>query len=369
MFAESLRLRSFRTYEQAELELGSGVTVICGANGSGKTNLLEALYFGCTGRSCRTTNEREVVRFGDRVARVEVDVAGAAGGHRIAVGFTPGQPKHMSVDGEPVESLLSAPERPLLSVFLPERLELVKGPPGVRRAHLDRLVAALWPPRAENRRAFGRALAQRNALLAGVRDRRVDDGTIAAWDAELARCAVTLAADRRDAVAELAPYVAQTGAELGLPHELVIAYRSQAATMSELEFGALLEQRRGADVERGFTQSGPHRDELVLTHGGRELRAYGSQGQQRAALLALLLAERDLVEQTRGTAPVLLLDDVLSELDGVRRELLVARVAQAGQTLLTATEIEQLPAAIRERVRHVEVAGGGVRPAGVRVAA
>lgn len=136
-----MSLRSFRSYERAELELGSGVTVVCGANGSGKTNLIEALYFGCTGRSCRTTNERELVRFGDDLARVEADVVDGGVRHRLAAGLAPGNPKHMTVDTNPVDSLLTAPERPLLSVFLPERMELVKE----HRDYAEHISTALSP--------------------------------------------------------------------------------------------------------------------------------------------------------------------------------------------------------------------------------
>jgi DNA replication and repair protein RecF len=143
-----LRLRDFRGYAAAEVRLGPGLTVVHGRNGAGKTNLLEALYFGCTGRSCRTSNERELVRFGAQAARVEVQTQDTDGrAHELAVGFQPGEPKRMRVDGADVERLSDASARPLVSVFLPDRLELVKGPPALRRSHLDQVVAAIWPAR------------------------------------------------------------------------------------------------------------------------------------------------------------------------------------------------------------------------------
>ncbi len=139
-----IRLRDFRNYEAAEVELAEGLTVVMGANGAGKTNLLEAVYFGCTARSPRTSNERELVRRGgEGVARVVLELAADDGEHRIEVGFEPGEPKHLRVDGSPVEGLQALETRPLVSVFLPERLELVKGAPAARRAHVDQVVAAL----------------------------------------------------------------------------------------------------------------------------------------------------------------------------------------------------------------------------------
>src|SRR5579884_2596978 len=190
MYVAGLTLRDFRCYEQAEVALGEGVTVISGPNGAGKTNLLEGLYFGCTGRSCRTANEREIVRFGASTSRVLVQSMAEDGPHETAVGFTPGQPKLLQIDGAAVDRLLDASTRPLLSVFLPDRLELVKGPPALRRSHLDQLVVALWPARAGARRAYAQALAQRNALIARIRGGRGTRDSLGSWDVQLARCGV-----------------------------------------------------------------------------------------------------------------------------------------------------------------------------------
>src|SRR3712207_2860281 len=164
MLVTRLVLRDFRSYEAADVRFGPGLTVIAGRNGAGKTNLLEGLYFACTGRSCRTANERECVRFGAELARLELACEDARGRHSITVGFKPGEAKRLRVDGAPVERLTDVGARPLVSVFLPHRLELVLGPPALRRAHLDQVVAALWPARVETRRAYAAALAQRNAL-------------------------------------------------------------------------------------------------------------------------------------------------------------------------------------------------------------
>src|SRR3954463_2812184 len=154
MLVTRLRLRDFRSYASADVALGERVTVLHGPNGAGKTNLLEALYFGCTGRSCRTSNEREVVRFDAGAARVEVVGRDRDGEHELSVGFAPGEAKRLKVDGAPVERLLDAPVRPLVSVFLPAPAELGKGAPPLRRPPPDPLVARLWPPRASTRRGY-----------------------------------------------------------------------------------------------------------------------------------------------------------------------------------------------------------------------
>jgi DNA replication and repair protein RecF len=347
-----IELRDFRNYESAEVDLGEGLTVVAGANGAGKTNLLEALYFGCTARSPRTSNERELVRRGgEGVARVVLDLVADDGEHRIEVGFEPGAAKHLRVDGSPVDSLSTVAVRPLVSVFLPERLELVKGAPASRRAHLDQVVAAIWPSRAETRTAYSRALAQRNALVARVRAGAAGPTALDAWDAELARHGIRLMQDRTEAVDGLRPLFTELAASLGLPAEAELRYRPRSAAADAAGLAAELAERREADLERGFTAHGPHRDELQLLLAGASLRAYGSQGQQRAALLALLFAERSLLAERRARPPLMLLDDVMSELDAERRELLASLLRSGGQAVITTTEPEHVPG--------TALAGGG----------
>src|ERR687889_2314194 len=219
MRVTQLTLRDFRTYAEAEVRLAPGLTVVSGRNGAGKTNLLEALYFACTGRSCRTSTERECVRFGAPLTRLVVCCEDDRGAHEITVGFQPGEPKRLRVDGAPVERLTDVAARPLVSVFLPDRLELVTGAPALRRAHLDQVVVALRPARAATRRAYTAALGQRNALVAAIRAGRAGRGSMAAWDAELARHGAALMADRAAVVDELRPLFCEHAAGLGLSGE------------------------------------------------------------------------------------------------------------------------------------------------------
>ena len=364
------QLRDFRNYEAADLELAQGLTVVAGANGAGKTNLLEAIYFGCTARSPRTANERELVRRGgEGVARVVLELEADDGRHRIEVGFQPGEPKHLRVDGSSVEGLQSVEARPLVSVFLPERLELVKGAPSARRAHLDQVVAALRPGRAGTRAAYSRALAQRNALVGRIRAGSAGRGSLDAWDAELARHGIRLMADRAEAVDGLRGPFAELARRLGLPGQAELRYRPRSSAADADALAAELTERRAADLERGFTAHGPHRDELELSLDGASLRAYGSQGQQRAALLALLFAERTLLAEQRAKPPLMLLDDVMSELDAERRELLAGLLRSGGQAVVTTTEPEHVPGSALAGGAVIRVENGAVKETARAVAA
>ena len=356
----SVQLRDFRTYARAEATLGEGLTVVHGPNGAGKSNLLEALYFGCSGRSPRTRNERELVRFGESATRVTVHLSDGTHAHELSVGFEPGQPKRMSSDGAPVEKLLDVEDRPLLSVFIPDRLELLKGPPSVRRAHLDQVVAAFWPSRAADRRAYSRVLAQRNALLSRIRSGAASRASISAWDLQLAGHALALRDNRARAVDMLAEPFAERAAQLGLIGEARLEYRPRTRAGDAEALLAELQDRLDSDLERGFSGHGPHRDELALLRDGRELRLYGSQGEQRLALLALLLAERAVLARERSRTPLMLLDDVMSELDAERRELLARELASGGQSVIATTDLAHVPGAGEAAVTRLRVSPGAI---------
>jgi DNA replication and repair protein RecF len=354
-------VRDFRNYRDAQANFGPGLTVVTGPNGAGKTNLIEALYFGCTGRSCRTSNERELIRFGERATRVVVTAEGDDGAHEFSVGFVPGESKRLRADGATVERMVDVLERPLLSVFMPDRLELIKGAPALRRAHLDQFVAALWPARVGTRRAYAQTLAQRNALLARIRSGMAGRGSVASWDAQLGRHGIALMNDRREAVQTMSDAFGRICDQLGLDGGPHVSYRprSNARTAPDLE--AELRAGLEGDLERGFTGHGPHRDDLITRREGRDLRPYGSQGQQRLGLLALLLAEREALAVRRQTPPVMLLDDVMSELDRRRRQALVDLLrTSGGQSVITATDLEHIPPSGQADAVRLAVAGGQV---------
>jgi DNA replication and repair protein RecF len=328
----------FRNLADGRIELRPGIVVVHGPNGAGKTNLLEAVCFGLVAHSFRAGNDRDLIRFGEGSARVELELSGHDGSSLLAALDRAGERRHR-LDGRP---LSGAPgERPLLSVFHPDRLQLIKGAPAHRRAHLDRLCAALWPARSDLRARFGRTLAQRNALVARVRAGLAVADSLASWDSRLASEAEPLIAARAEAVAALERPFAEHAEQLGLA-TVEVRYRPRAESGREALLEEL-ERRRESDLGRAYTSYGPQLDEVELRIGGRTLRRFGSQGQQRVALLALLFAERAALLAAGRPAPLMLLDDVMSELDPEHRELLVATLADAGQALITATEPGHVP--------------------------
>jgi DNA replication and repair protein RecF len=361
----AVELRDFRTYARAQAALGPGLTVVHGPNGAGKSNLLESLYFGCTARSPRTRNERELIRFDADVARVVVRCTDGVHEHELSVAYGAGPDgergvKRMTADGATVERLLDVDFRPLVGVFEPDRLELIKGAPAARRAHLDQLVAGIWPLRAAQRREYSRVLAQRNALLARIRSGRASQATLAAWDRELAIAAIAVREHRQSAVELLETPFRERASQLGLSGDALLSYKPRSRATDVEQFVGELQERLPSDLERGFSGHGPHRDELAVLRDGRELRSYGSQGEQRLALLALLLAERTVLERERGRTPLMLLDDVMSELDAERRELLAGELSSGGQSVIATTDLAHVPGASGAHVARLRVGPGTI---------
>lgn len=343
MLVTALEASSLRNLTDARLELAPGISSLVGPNGAGKTNMLEALYFALTGRSFRTTDRRELIPFGAAFARAESTVRDEDGiERRLLASVSRADGRRHLLDGSSAEPAALARSRPPVAVFAPDRLALVKGPPAERRAHLDRFVAARWPSRAELRQRFGQVLAQRNALLARVAAGAGGEAELDAWDETFASSAASLVAARAEAAEELSEPFEIAAIDLGLDGGAQLEYAPRAPGSAD-EIRSGLEQRRDADLGLGRSSWGPHLDELKFVSSGRALRRYGSQGQQRTALLALLFAERDSLLRARRVTPLLLLDDVMSELDPERRERLVVRLEAGGQALITAADESSLP--------------------------
>jgi DNA replication and repair protein RecF len=355
-----------RCWERAALDLPEGLVLLVGPNGAGKTSLVEAIVLGCLGVSPRTAREAEVVRRGAQALHVALELDGPGGPRRREIGFAPGRGRRLRLDGEPVRSLGAWRARAVL-VFLPDELRAVKGPPAARRRALDRVLEASSPGFAEDLAAYQEALAQRNALLRRVRAGQASEASLPAWEAPMAAHGARVAAARRAGAAALAGPFAAWLAELGGGPEGALRLEVSPAGLADVPDAGLEEslasvlcQRRAREVQAAQTLSGPHRDDLWIGAGPADLRRSGSQGEQRTAALALLLASRDHLRR-RAARPILLLDDVLSELDPGRRRLLLDAVRDGGQTVVTSADPAAADALAAPPDALVRVEGGTIR--------
>ena len=331
--------------------MAPSLVLVVGPNGAGKTNLLESLHVGTQGFSPRTRADAQLVRFGTEAGRV--GVRGERGGTNLELEVTieVARGKRAKVNGAPLRAAEQLRGEVATLVFTPDRLAVVKGGPAVRRAYFDRAVARLAPARGAAATEYAAALAQRNAALRRVAGGFSSRAALAPWTEQVVALGAELVTVRHEVVAALAPGFAAWAQELGLPAARM-SYEGEPPTLD------LLEQRLDRDIERGATGAGPHLHDVALRSGTRDLRSFGSQGEQRLTLLALLLAEAELIAERRGHRPLLLFDDVLSELDPGRRRVLAEGVRNRGQTLITATEASALPL---EPTQLLEVSPGVVR--------
>ena len=302
-----------------------------GPNGAGKTNLLESLHVGTQGFSPRTRSDRELIRFGEQAARIRLEGTRGQAPIQIGVALSVTEGKRAEVNGARLRAAEQLRSETATLVFTPDRLAIVKGGPAARRAYFDRVLARLLPARAPLPANYAVALAQRNAGL-----KRGDRAALAPWTEQLAALGAPLVEARIEALGLLAQPFAVLASGLGLDSPR-LAYEGEPPT------AAALEARLDRDLDRGSTGLGPHLHDVSISAADRDLRAFGSQGEQRTAVLALLLAEAELLAERRGEPPLLLLDDVLSELDPERRRVLVEQVRGRGQTLITATTADALP--------------------------
>jgi DNA replication and repair protein RecF len=318
--------------------LEPGLVLVVGPNGAGKTNLLEAVHLGSQGFSSRTRAEQQAVRFGERAARVLLrgEEDGADFETQVDLGGDEG--KRVLMNGAAVRSGDELRLRLAALVFSPDRLAVVKGGPLVRRTYFDRMLGRVFPARAGLPADYGRVLAQRNAALRRAATGPSSLDAVRPWTERLAELGTDLDRERAALVSLLAPEFALRGETLGLG-AVTLAYEDRGLRAEELE------GRLARDLERGVTGIGPHLRDFSMSAGGRDLRRYGSQGEQRAAVLALVLAEATVLAERRGSPPLLLLDDVFSELDEARRSGLLEAIPSGAQALVTATEPAVLPAA------------------------
>ncbi|MBA2619449.1 MAG: DNA replication/repair protein RecF, partial [Rubrobacter sp.] len=361
-YLRALRLINFRSYADDTVLLGPGLNVVVGDNAQGKTNLLEAISFAVAGSSTRTANDAEVVRWEQDFARVEARVSfdDSPDERKVAVGYAPGQKKRLTVDEAPASSLAgyAAGGAGVRAVtFFPDDIRITKGSPSDRREFLDGLLSTLRPSYARAVAEYAKAVQQRNQLLRRIRDGFSSERTLWTWDRKVIELGEEVLRGRQAAIGPLEHYFESSLRALYGSERAAIRY-SYSATLDG--YAETLRGAHSADVERGTTSVGPHRDDFEILLGGVNLTTFGSQGQQRLATLALKFAARDHIRAETGEDPILLFDDVMSELDERRRDFLSGYFLESTQAVITTTNLDYFDAEVLGRTRVVRISGGNI---------
>jgi DNA replication and repair protein RecF len=338
-----LTLARYRNLAPLTLEPGPGTAVFVGRNAQGKTNIVESVYFCCTGRSHRTAHDRELIRWDEPNAYIRADAAHRDGPHSVEIGLNANGRKSIKVNGLPARRAGELMGHVNSVMFSPEDLSLVKSGPAVRRRFLDMDISQTDAAYFYDLQTYQKALMQRNALLKSVAFNPKLMDTLDVWDEQLARAGGRIVVKRRAFAANLFEAAVGVHGRLASAEKLEARYmaslESEGAEAASEELRLLLERAREGDVRRGATSQGPHRDDFTLLVNGYDLRLYGSQGQHRTAALALKLGELGVMRDSTGEQPILILDDVLSELDAARRAGLL-RAVEGIQTFITCVKVE-----------------------------
>ena len=361
-----LRLQSFRNYPFLELKPSPGTTVLYGSNGAGKTNVLEAMHLLSLGRSHRTSSDREMIAQGESVALVHGETLRLDGKHEVEVRLYPFEKpqKRVLLYGKPAQRIGDMMGHATCVMFSPEDLRIVRDGPAVRRRFVDMQLSQIRPSYLKALKNYLSVLDSRNALLKAQRQWPMEDfdTQLETWDEQLASAAVPVAESRRWFLKELAENAARQYALIAEdPGEAFSMRYTGPLAASDTPYKTMLEglkRNRGEDLQRQFTSFGPHRDDVAMLLWGKELRAFGSQGQLRTAVLSMKLGEISLIEQEMGEKPTLLLDDVFSELDAKRRNALLT-AAQGLQTFLTCTDRQDAAGAQADGFLKVSQDGEG----------
>lgn len=359
-----LAVRDFRNLAQVELEPSADGLVVIGENGQGKTNLLEAIYYLQILRSARGARDQDLVRFGADgfhiAATVNTDTR-----HEIGVGFERvGKRKRVRLDGVIPERMSHALGALPAVMFSPADVDLIIGPPNARRRFLDIVLALTARGYLDALQRYRAALARRNAALReATRTGRQSSSSVAVWEPPLAEHGALLSRERRAWVASIDDAFERLCHEIGEPGRVRVSYAStvSAERDSAVDLAEALAAKRSLDLTRGLTHVGPHRDDLVITLDNRDLRVFGSAGQQRTAAIALRMLEAQTFSARTGRAPLFLLDDPFAELDARRASRILGLLERngLGQTILAVPREGDIPSELT-RLERLRVVGGNI---------
>lgn len=361
MKVRSLTLRNYRNYEELELFLSEDINVFLGQNAQGKTNVLEAVYYSALGRSHRTSVDVELIRKDGEQGFLSLIFERLGVENTVEFQFARGKRRKIVYNGHSVhlKDLIGAVN---VVLFSPEDLFLIKGAPAGRRRFLDMEISQADPSYFHDLAVYTRVIAQRNVLLKRIREKQTQRSMLDLWDVQLAPLAARIVEKRRTAVKLLHRIANDMQRRIsGNVEELSIEYELHGGTDEAVTedlvswYNQKLKEAHELDILRGSTSVGPHRDDLMFSVNGMDLRSYGSQGQQRTGVLALKLSELAFFKEETGEYPVLLLDDVMSELDKGRREKLLDFIREEHiQTLITATDEAYFPEKEFGKIYHVK---------------
>lgn len=350
-----LQLFSYRNYKKCEISFEKGLNVICGKNAQGKTNLLEAVYFCVVGKSFRASREREVINIDSDIAKIKLFVKKSIGNSVIEIIFSKKDKKTVKINGVPIKRISELLGEFNGVFFSPDELKLIKESPEDRRRFMDIDISQTSKQYFYLLNRYNQILQNRNKQLKMNLGKTDLVDIMKIWNSQLASCALKIAKYRQNFVLMLSPYAKKAHSYLTDSKEnLDLAYVG-IDEKSEDEIIKKLEKNLDKDISLGYTSYGPHRDDIKVTINGIDVRTYGSQGQQRTSALSLKLAELSIIENQIKSRPVLLLDDVLSELDDDRKQRLIS-FCQDTQTLITCTSF-----AYNVKCNKIEIENGDVK--------
>lgn len=337
MLIHKLTLTNFRNYEFCEFMPEKGINLIVGENAQGKTNLLEAVFLCCFGRSHRTSKEKEMIAYDAPFALIRLEGERTETSHELTIRLSREEGRKIKSDGLPLNRIGELMGLLNCVLFAPEHLSIVKDGPAERRRFLDMELSQTYPAYFFLLQQYQRALRQRNMLLKSLRDQPELHATLPVWNQQLASLGWKLMSYREAFCARLSQLASQNHTDIsGGREKLHVHYQPDCDASDEASLLRFIEEGQKEDLRRLTSTRGPHRDEMALHLDGKEIRAFGSQGQQRTAALAIKLSELDLIRAETGEWPILMLDDVMSELDDRRQKYLLERILPV-QTLVTAT--------------------------------